>query len=232
MSSNLDTPIVTECEIHWVVKLLESTVSSGRLTEKVLDTFQFEHIMDNPWDAHDPSMWVANYSMDLWDAQSGKLSTFGLSNTTALKTYLVWAEIAPSSYVLPAHTNHLFDGPILNYMWNIDPRHFLQGLGPTLPWDTPNNVTQHMADAVKVMNQVIRRNSLSERNQHEVVIGKAWVYLQFVEVKWAWISMPLSLLLISGIFLAATITRSPGTWKTPPLATVFNDLDESSKNDF
>jgi hypothetical protein len=231
---NNNTPVLTECEIHWVVKLINSTVSSGRLNEEALETLQFVTDLDNPWDPNDSNVYRANFSMTLPDPHSftGPTSTFGMSNITARKVWQVWAEIAPSTFNRPAASNPVKSGPVLKFSWLVQPPQLSEVLSPELPWDAPRNVSAHMADVVTVMNQVVRRNTLSVRGRHDVSVGQALRYAQFVEVKWLWITMPLVLILASGVFLAATVVRSSkdndkvGIWKTAALPSLFTGLGE------
>jgi len=86
-----NTPVVTECEIHWVVQLVNATVTSGFLTEEIMDTLEFEKGDPNnpwwPWESWNSGTWLANYSMTLDDPHSftGGKSTFGFNNITAKK---------------------------------------------------------------------------------------------------------------------------------------------------
>jgi hypothetical protein len=88
---NNKTPVVTECEIHWVVNLIQANVTASILVEKALETLQFESDFDNPWDPADPTKYRANFSLTLPDPHSvtGNYSTFGLSNTTAYQVAAV-----------------------------------------------------------------------------------------------------------------------------------------------
>jgi hypothetical protein len=235
-----NTPVTTECEIHWVVKLLNATVLSGQLTEEVLGTLQFESDLAgpySPWDGLDSGTYLANFSMTLPDPHSFTegISTFGLDNITAFKVYQVWVEIAPSTVNLPAQNDPLKTGPVLKFYWPSDPTDLVKILNPVspmLPWDAPNNVTQQMAEAVTVMNQVLRRNTLSQRHRHDVAVGHAMRYVVLVEIKWVWLSLPIILLLLSLMFLVATVVRSTqeedkiGIFKTSVLAVLFNGLGE------
>jgi hypothetical protein len=194
------TPILTECEIHWVVKQLNATVISGKLTEKVIDTIQFTSNLTDPyapWNGLNGSSYQATFSMTLLDPHSvtGPLSTFGLGNTTAFKVWEAWTEFAPSALILPVKSN---SGPGIKFLWwhqNFDGSggsfaSVLNPLPPVLPWDTPNNVTQHMAEAVTVMNQILRRSVLSQSHTHNVAVGKAWKYVVLVQINWVCVSVP------------------------------------------
>ena len=100
-----------------------------------------------------------------------------------------------------------------------------------LPWDTPNNITAHMAQAVAGMNQVMRRNTLSATYRHDVAVGLAWKTVVIVSIRWQWITLPAALVLFALVFLATTIWKnskqeSIGIWKTSALAILFNGLGE------
>lgn len=89
-------------------------------------------------------------------------------------------------------------------------------------------------DMVKVMNQVVRRNAQSLRGVEgpakEAVVGQALADARFVKVDWGWIALPGALLLLSGVFLFATVIRtskwSTRTGKTSGLGHLFNDAGE------
>lgn len=62
------------------------------------------------------------------------------------------------------------------------------------------------------------------------MVGKAWKYIRIVKVEWPWLAIPLSLLLISGLFLIATVIRSSkdkvGIYKTSALASLFSGVGD------
>jgi hypothetical protein len=223
-----NTPVMTECEVHWVVQKIAASVTNGRLVEDLLETLQFSSDLNSPWDPVDGSEFVANFAMSLVDPHSttGDLSTFGLDNTTAFKAFIVWSGIAPSTLNLSPKVDK---DPVLRFSWYLSvPRVLIAG--QESPWEAPKNVTQHIDNVIKVQNQQIRRNSNSRRGVagQNVAVGQAWRNLQIVKVHWAWIAMPLSLLVISGIFLAATVVRSSkdkvGIYKTSALASLFSGV--------
>jgi hypothetical protein len=88
-----------------------------------------------------------------------------------------------------------------------------------------------MAKAVTGMNQVMRRNTLSETHRHDVAVGIAWKNVVIVRIRWQWITLPVALVVFALIFLTTTIWRnskekSIGVWKTSALAILFNGLGE------
>jgi hypothetical protein len=228
-----NTPVVHECEIHWVVKQVQSVVASGVLTEHALETLQFESNLTNSWDPDNSDVYLADFSMTLDDPHSfmadGK-SNFGMDNITARTVWQVFAIQFPSTENLPTKDSNISDIAVVKYAWlKTD---VIQMTSPRLQWDTPNNITNHMAREVAVLNEVIRRNTNSASGTHNVSVGKAFKYVILVHIRWQWITLPAALLLFSLIFLIATVVRSSkehdkvGIWKTSALAILFNGIGE------
>jgi hypothetical protein len=77
------------------------------------------------------------------------------------------------------------------------------------------------------MTNVIR--SSTSRN---MIFGAAYSAENYVSVRWEWLTLPLGLLCISFIFLAATVTKSAverdrvGVWKTSAYATLLYGLPD------
>ncbi|KAE9978789.1 hypothetical protein EG328_001245 [Venturia inaequalis] len=228
-----NTPTSHECEVHWVVKKLQSSVRSGVLSEETLETFQFESNATTPWDPVNIADFGINYTMTLPDPHSftGDHSTFGLDNETAYKVFELWEELVPSSFVLSSQKNPIEGGPVFKYFWPVSPPRLIDAL-PTNAWEPPANISAHMGKAVMAMNQVIRRNPVSQAQRHDVAVGKAYAYVVLVEIRWKWLSLPLILLIFSFMFLVATVVRSTkdqdnvGIFKTSALAILFNGLGE------
>ncbi|RDI81201.1 hypothetical protein Vi05172_g8850 [Venturia inaequalis] len=234
---NNATPVATECAVYWVVNELVASVSNGHLSEKILTTHHFESDLTDPWGA-DNQTYTANFSMTLPDPHSvtGSTSTFGMDNTTAFKVWEVWTAIAPSTYNLLSYGDYR---NVQKYFWIATPPRLIVVDSPNFAWEPPNNITAHMANIILAQNQVLRRNSRRAPDPRpggggesvaNVAVGQAFRNVQILKVRWAWIAMPFSLLLISGFFLAATVLRSSrddiGIYKTSALASLFGGLGE------
>jgi hypothetical protein len=87
-----ETPVVKECEVHWVVKKLKASVYNGILAEEALETLQFENHWATPWDEVDPNWYRANFSMVLPDPHSvtGPFSEYRVDNTSARRVWQAW----------------------------------------------------------------------------------------------------------------------------------------------
>jgi len=232
------TPTVTECEVHWVVNLLNATVSGGILKEETLKTLEFPSDLSNPWDPTNSNVYLANFSMVLPDPHSftGLTSDFGMDNVTARKNWQVFAEFMPSTLLRPSSQNPVQTGPVLKWSWLTVPTWLLTIPSGTLIWEAPANVSELLGVAINTMNQIARRNPNSASGTHNVAEGTAFKTVVLVDIRWVWISLPVILLLFSLMFLVATVIRSKkaedhiGIWKTSALAILFNGPGEDVQN--
>ena len=226
-------PIIHECEVHWVVKEISAYISSGVLHESVLAVQPFEQDLDTPWDPLDPDLYRANFSRPLFERDSRTVnitvSTYGLSNDTAYTAWLAWSEFAPSTFVRTTSESLIRSERIMKMAWSWSDTPHANVFIPSdlLPWDEPYNVTDHMAQAILAMNAVVRNNVLSGTRRDDAVHGTAYRNATILRVRWAWISLPLILLVLVAAFLLKTIidTRRDtdvGVWKTSALAVLLN----------
>jgi hypothetical protein len=106
--------------------------------------------------------------------------------------------------------------------------------GPSLrevvfnPLLAPNNVSRHMERLASAMTSVMR----SSDESNVMLEGEAYNKESFVSVRWEWLTLPLGLLCISFIFLAATIAKSAveidrlGIYKSSAYATLLYGLSD------
>jgi hypothetical protein len=234
-----NAPVIHECALSWCVQTIESSYAFGVYSENITSTYldSSDDATSWPWDVIDGDggqelFYAPNITLQspplLHNSQGsaeGK-RTFGASNLTAYSIIAIFDDFFPSSYTAedPAtppllRYRNYFDGPTTRYMeFN--------------PWLAPNNVTRHMERLATTMTNVIR-SSVSKN----MVNGTAYSKENYVEVRWQWLTLPLGLLFISLIFLAATISKSAverdrvGVYKTSAYATLLYGLpDEMSKS--
>ena len=98
------TPVVHECEIHWCVKKLQSTLLNGKLDEQTLEILDMESqdLGNKAWaynpliSTSTPVTYYPNFTLTLPDIDSN-MANFALSNRTARKTIQLLDELAPAS---------------------------------------------------------------------------------------------------------------------------------------
>jgi hypothetical protein len=147
---------------------------------------------------------------------------FGVSNETVLDLVIIFDEIFPSLITVADATAPPFV-KIRTAAVDI----VYSRLVRFSPWLAPNNVTFHMQRMARTMTNVIR----SDTNSNELVVGIAQALETYVAVHWAWLTFPLIMLLLSIIFLVATMLKTSsetygdiGTWKTSAMPTLMYGL--------
>ena len=207
-SSNVYTnssPVAHECVLHWCTKTFTPTYERGQLNENLSNVYYDSGQQVNPWQFHrNPvGQMVGNYlpvfnlTPPIQHPPDADV-TYSLSNTTALQVLLLFDAVLPS-YL----TSNVTSGQIFRYF-----NTFQQG--PRLrtfsfnPWLPPSNVSSHIENLANSMTHSLRVNS----NSTAIISGVAYAPETFVEVRWGWVSLPIVLLVMSFIFLVATIIKS------------------------
>jgi hypothetical protein len=235
-----DTPAVHECVLSWCVQTMKSTyawgVYSENITSKYLDTSNGPF----PWESTPVELdgdvgVVTTYSQNISitpppashngtnDLEPGAFNeTYGMTNLTASNIIIIFDNHFPSYYTAMTPS----EKPMLRY------KNFLNG--PSLrelaynPLLAPNNITRHMERLASAMTSVIRS---SDESNH-MLEGEAYNKESFVSVRWEWLTLPLGLLCISFVFLAATVAKSAveidrlGVYKSSAYATLLYGLSD------
>ncbi|KAF2473627.1 uncharacterized protein BDR25DRAFT_332506 [Lindgomyces ingoldianus] len=141
---------------------------------------------------------------------------YHVDNYTHTLTLSLFDDIFPSSYTLA--NKYITIGPFTR---NVTYNPFMFA-----------NISIHMDLMATAMTNLMR----SLPSNIDMKIGPAFEKESFVDVRWAWLSLPLALLGLTCIFLVATIVRSlvdsenVGVWKTSAIAVLLYGLpDEMQK---
>jgi hypothetical protein len=145
--------------------------------------------------------------------------TYSIWNETAFKVNAIWDDFFPAYYT----TNDSTQQPVLrfrNYEFGPSTR-FLD----FNPWLAPNNVTHHMERLASAMTNVMRSN----RDSNEMIPGRAYNMEKFIYINWLWLIFPILLLVLSLVFLVATIVKTSkdtdtGIWKTSAMPALIYSL--------
>jgi hypothetical protein len=224
------TPVLHECELHWTVERTQSSVEQGILHEFTTEVLDMDVDDTGVTDGDNPWITMGSYGLNLTktliDSESSSPLHFGMGNLTARKTIQALEEVVPLT-VTAADANAI---PVAKTFWRgdePDPRELEDTLNPWLP---PMNASEYITGIARAMTIAVRRTGDIVNGQYDQVTGKAWDNRTVINVKWAWIVLPLTLILTSLFFLVATIARSSrgnpavGIWKTSALAVLFNGL--------
>jgi hypothetical protein len=243
------TPTLTECAFYWCVNTVQSSNYSGLYSETITNSVQLEVSNDTwPWYTFPGrgglfgNRYLSNYSLTLpGRAQSalpdpaGKQSShsdlsFNVYNLTALSTMLLMDEILPAYVTAPNGSAGSGSLRWLNggLFYGDPPEAITMQFNPWLP---PNNISQHMENLATAMSVEVRNFQDSGVNVHQAP-GIAWKQDTLVQVRWAWISLPIAVLALSLVFLVSTVVISSrdrgevGIWKTSIIAVLFNGLGD------
>ncbi|KAH7083222.1 hypothetical protein BKA63DRAFT_502502 [Paraphoma chrysanthemicola] len=199
-------PLLQECVVSWCVKTMQSSYFMGTYKEEVTRTYLNTSQGSFPWTVtyfEDEDSYYTDYLRNVTiDAPStgGNFSEYGwgINNDTMLQTSDVFGRMFPSfTSIVNASSGEVF-------RWRTGSATLVRTKFLDYnPWLIPNNVTHHLERLCDAITSVVR----SMPNSDEV-IGRAWNQEVYVDVRWAWLSLPLGLLLFSCVFLIATVIRS------------------------
>jgi hypothetical protein len=229
-------PIAQECVLTWCVKTIQSSYDSGQYSEEVLHTFQNTSEGPPPWisvpfwsdyQSGTDIVYLQDINIDLGTTPEGRnITGYGTSNASA--SYIIggFQEIFPAFYTLSLNSTV----PKLRWKtWQSGPA--WQRLLEFNPWLAPNNVTRHMECLATAMTNVVR--SAPSRT---MLKGDAFVKETFIAISWEWLSFPFVLLLLSLVFLVATMMKTSrdsevGVWKTSAMPTLIYSLPQDVRKE-
>jgi hypothetical protein len=220
-------PIAHECVLSWCVQTLLSSYAQGGYEEQVIETSTNTTPTEYPWRAeaipgdYTLTDFLENITITP-PANDSDVASFGVSNDTFLLTVVVLDEVFPSLITVsnPSAKPYLKVRTSFTDQVRYREVHFN-------PWLAPNNVTYHMEKIARAMTNVVR----SDADSDELIIGSASSPETYVRVEWGWLAFPLVMLLLSIVFLVATIIKTSqqtydgiGTWKTSAMPALIYSL--------
>jgi hypothetical protein len=225
------TPTAHECVISWCAKTLNSTYAEGVYTEDITHTVVNSSVGSSPWQAHELfdddgiSLGIDFEYVENVIIVGGKGEQYEIDNLTHVLTLSIFDDIFPSTYTV---VNSTYDADSMLR----DEQYLTQKIITRNLTYNPfvyDNVTEQMDNlAIALTNQM-----RSAPKNTEEITGPAFDLESYVDVRWAWLSLPLGLLAITFVFLVGTIIRSStelehvGVWKTSAIATLLYGLPDS-----
>jgi hypothetical protein len=231
-----EPPIVHECVLSWCVQTIRSSYDWGKYDEEVVSTFENTTIGPSPWESYEVPeeegggsfvIYGQNITIEPPEQSSTRTnktvhnSSYGANNVTAGNVINIFGDFFPSYYTADSVSKR----PLLRYRnYPVGPRISTLDFNP---WEAPNNITQHMERLALAMTNIMRSATSKIMTK-----GDAYVRETYVSVRWEWLTLPLGLLFIAFIFLAATIAKSAveldrvGVWKTSAYATLLYGLPD------
>jgi hypothetical protein len=222
-------PVAHECVLSWCVKTLRSSYARGGYEEQVMETFVNTTRTDYPWWSEqmpgDYTLLGFKENITITPTNNNhNATTFGVSNDTFIDTVIVLDEVFPSLITVSDPSAE----PYLKIRTSFTDQVRFREVRFN-PWLAPNNVTYHMERIAQAMSNVVR----SDANSNELIIGSASSPETYVIVYWGWLTFPLAMLILSGVFLVATMAKTSrhvyddiGTWKTSAMPALIYSLPQ------
>jgi hypothetical protein len=233
------SPLVHECMLVWCVRTMQSSYTWGLYKEEIISTY-FEPKAESdrwPWETFEtPAGTWYSYTQNLTlappSARHSSNSTLGsndiyqISNDSHSNIMNFFDDFFPSFYTAANITTQ----PAL--------RHRNYGNGPAVrtmdwnPWEYPNNVTNHIERLALAMTSTVRSS-----DSKVMLEGEAYLKEPYIEIRWVWLTFPLFLLVLSLVFLVATMIKTSGDgatgfWKTSAMPTLIYSLPKEAQGQF
>jgi hypothetical protein len=198
-------PTMHECVVTWCVKTIESTYSMGTYNENVTHIFENNTANGSPWitSTYDNGDTDQNYLENVTISVPSTGPTFseygwGVNNLTMANTVFVFDRLFPAFTTMASNDTE----PLLRWRLGSATQVRTRVLDMN-PWLSPNNITAHMSRLATAITNVVRSSS-----SNEMVHGQAFDQEVYVVVRWPWLTLPIGLLLLTFVFLTATVIKS------------------------
>jgi hypothetical protein len=199
-------PVLHECVLAWCVKTIRSSYFLGAYEEEIVRTYLNESQGPYPWSVTflpADEVYLATYSENVTisaPSTGRKFSKWGwgVSNDTLFTTVNIFDRMFPAFTTVSNSTGTQI------FRWRTGAvTQVRTKILDINPWMLPNNITNHVERLTEAVTNMIRSSK-----SRELVFGQAFDNESYVAVRWAWMTLPLALLLISFVFLLATIIKS------------------------
>ncbi|CAN9105862.1 unnamed protein product [Alternaria alternata] len=237
---NHERPVAHECALSWCVKTISSSYDGGKYTENITSIYMNTTTGSFPWESVPVeledgttatfAMYAQNITIERDAAHRDHSltvsnATYRVDNTSASNMIMPFDQIFPSYFTDFGPSGK----PLLRFLDGYD--------GPTFremdfnPWLAPNNITRHLERLAAAMTGAMRSNA----DSNEMIPGRAYNMEKFIHISWLWLIFPILLLVLSLVFLVATIVKTSkdidtGIWKTSAMPALIyslpNDLQQ------
>jgi hypothetical protein len=103
-------------------------------------------------------------------------------------------------------------------------------------WVYADDIDEWWARLAKSLTNNVRMNGKLRQEEHDRYTGVAWTEVVHIEVRWLWLIFPASLVLLSAIFLVATMIASWQSglkpWKSFVLPVLYTRLEEGLQEEW
>ncbi|KAF2130501.1 hypothetical protein P153DRAFT_366083 [Dothidotthia symphoricarpi CBS 119687] len=232
-----EAPIINECVLSWCVQTMKSSYDWGKYSEEILAKFENLTAGPYPWISYPMpesvggGTWIEFTKNITIIPPTSRLngstptafdSQYGVGNTTVYNVICIFDDIFPSFF-----TARTTGDTHLRFKNFIDGS-YIRALNFN-PWQAPNDLSRHMERLATAMTNAMR-SSVNTR----MLSGEAYNKEKFVSIQWGWLAFPLALLILSLVFLVATIIKTSkdnttGFWKTSAMPALIYSLPKETQ---
>jgi len=215
---------------------MKSSYRWGVYSEEILSTYLNIATNPTPWPWYVKDQWfsyLTNITLEVpaLDPQGSAVlkssTTYSVWNETAFMIMAVWDDFFPSYYTAYNTTSK----PVLRFK-NFAAGPWTRPLNFN-PWLAPNNITRHMERLASSLTNALRSNA----DTNLMLSGEAYNMTKFIHINWGWLAFPLVLLILSLVFLVATIVKTSRDteielFKSSALPTLIYSLPKETQGKF
>jgi hypothetical protein len=218
-ASYLNNATSTECALYHCVRLYNAAVVNGTFKEEVVEIYQNDTVDSSSAEAAlDYYNSFQNYTLTIpssWHLDNKAARTFNVTHYGWQGAYQqfkkMWLGSVTAQSTSSLNTNKSYSSDTIQTIF---------GLNSTGVQHTIGNLAQSMTNNIR-------------QSSGQTSPGIAYQSLPYVVVIWAWMALPVLLLVIAFVLLASTIfrTKRKGTqlWKTSSLAAFYHPLTETGR---
>jgi len=221
--------LAVECGLWQCLQARSINASNGEITDTLLDHRNGERPDPSPYFKDDPSFNVHNISA--YRAGTSVRDGFGIENTLmgALSGSITINGNWDVNY-LPGEVSDRFTDVLQS-----------NGIGSAMDclhaaWVYADDIPKWWARLAKSLTNNIRMNGLLVDEEQERYAGQAWVEIVHIEVRWLWLIFPAVLVVLSGVFLTATMVaswhRGLKPWKSFTLPVLYTRLEDGLQEEW
>ena len=227
-------PSAYECALFWCVQEISASVTAGKYHEDVLTTWSNSSLQSLGCNADHVAFCHGAVSegnevfslVGNLDSNSHSPTNFslGIATQATFKQYLsslFTGNVSTSEVAQDLSFSSDFMGALVPS----------RSSGATDIGVNLTNIPELMSNLSQSM--TIRMRQSAVNNPEAQIAGDAYELDSFVEVRWAWLALPLALLLLTLIFLLASIRTSARAevmpWKSSSIALLFHGLPDDRR---
>lgn len=223
-----EKPRAIECVLSWCVQTIHSEYNQAIYSEVVKD--RFINTTEGPWpwttlQTGIPDVVLLRYFQNITvqprpPGNEASFSNFGAGNDTAFDIMNAFDSYLPSFFTTKTNDSDVYL-KIRTFQAKPAMRRNQKN-----PWAAPRNITAHIERLATTLTNTMRQSS------QDNYTGKSYGEETFVEVRWLWLSLPVGLLVLTLVFLVATVIRTSmelnqvGVWKNSAIATLLYGLPD------